>query len=40
MKVYIAEKPSLAAAIFSGLGGDVNTQRKDGYYQNGNNVVT
>lgn len=40
MKVFIAEKPSLAAAIFNGLGGNVETQKKVGYYQNGDNVVT
>ncbi|MEL7326507.1 MAG: DNA topoisomerase [Pseudomonadota bacterium] len=40
MRVFIAEKPSLAAAIFKGLGGDVNTEKKDGYYQHGQDVVT
>ncbi|WP_104037663.1 DNA topoisomerase [Vibrio jasicida] len=40
MRVFIAEKPSLAAAIFKGLGGDVNTEKKDGYYQHGQEVVT
>ncbi|MDN4693210.1 hypothetical protein QYZ43_16820 [Vibrio parahaemolyticus] len=28
MRVFIAEKPSLAAAIFKGLGGNVNTEKK------------
>ena len=40
MRVFIAEKPSLAAAIFKGLGGNVNTEKKDGYYQHGDDVVT
>jgi len=40
MRVFIAEKPTLAAAIFKGLGGDVNTEKKDGYYQHGDDVVT
>ncbi|MGL6316661.1 DNA topoisomerase 3 [Vibrio sp. WXL103] len=40
MQVYIAEKPSLAAAIFKGLGGNPQTGKKDGYYQTGSNVVT
>ncbi|HFU0470696.1 TPA: DNA topoisomerase III [Vibrio parahaemolyticus] len=40
MIVYIAEKPSLAAAIFKGLGGDIKTEKKDGYYQHGKYVVT
>ena len=40
MRVFIAEKPSLATAIFKGLGGDVNTEKKDGYYQHGQEVVT
>ncbi|EIA0806487.1 DNA topoisomerase III [Vibrio vulnificus] len=40
MRVFIAEKPSLAAAIFKGLGGDVNTEKKNGYYQHGQDVVT
>lgn len=33
MIVYIAEKPSLAKAIFEGLGGNPQTQRGDGFYQ-------
>lgn len=40
MIVYIAEKPSLAAAIFKGLGGDIKTEKKDGYYQHGQYIVT
>lgn len=40
MRLFIAEKPSLAKAIFEGLGGDPSTQKKDGYYQKGNDVVT
>ncbi|ARR05772.1 TPA: hypothetical protein L3V69_002811 [Vibrio parahaemolyticus] len=31
MIVYIAEKPSLAKAIFEGLGGNPQTQRGDGF---------
>lgn len=38
MKLFIAEKPELAKAIVAGLGGDF--QRKDGYYVDGDNVVT
>lgn len=40
MIVYIAEKPSLAKAIFEGLGGNPQTQREDGYYQHKEHVVT
>ncbi|TOO17366.1 DNA topoisomerase III, partial [Vibrio parahaemolyticus] len=40
MRVFIAEKPSLARAIFEGLGGNPDSQKKDGYYQNGNDIVT
>ncbi len=40
MRVFIAEKPSLAAAIFKGLGGNPDTEKKDGYYQHGQDVVT
>ncbi|HHR6406812.1 TPA: DNA topoisomerase III [Providencia alcalifaciens] len=40
MRVFIAEKPSLAKAIFEGLGGNPNTEKKNGYYQHGNDVVT
>lgn len=28
MRVFIAEKPSLAKAIFEGLGGNPNTEKK------------
>lgn len=38
--LYIAEKPSLAKAIFEGLGGDSATQKKNGFYQHQNNIVT
>lgn len=38
MRLFIAEKPELAKAIVAGLGGDF--QRKDGYYINGDEVVT
>lgn len=40
MRVFIAEKPSLAKAIFEGLGGSVSEGRRNGYYQKGNDVVT
>ncbi|MBD1574725.1 DNA topoisomerase III [Vibrio sp. S17_S38] len=40
MRVFIAEKPSLAQAIFEGLGGNPKTQKKSGYYQHGQEVVT
>ncbi|MGF1832005.1 DNA topoisomerase 3 [Photobacterium angustum] len=39
MRVFIAEKPSLAAAIFKGLGGNTN-DKKQGYYQKGSDIVT
>lgn len=38
--LYIAEKPSLARAIFLGLDGDLKTGTKKGYYEIGNNIVT
>lgn len=40
MRVFIAEKPSLAKAIFEGLGGDPVTEKKNGYFQHGDDVVT
>lgn len=40
MRVFIAEKPSLAKAIFEGLGGNPNTEKKNGYFQHGNDAVT
>ncbi|TFZ60120.1 DNA topoisomerase III [Photobacterium damselae subsp. piscicida] len=40
MRLFIAEKPSLAKAIFEGLGGNPKTQRKQGYFENGNDIVT
>nr|WP_012219851.1 DNA topoisomerase III [Vibrio sp. 23023]ABX77039.1 Hypothetical TraE [Vibrio sp. 23023] len=40
MRVFIAEKPSLATAIFKGLGGNPNTDKQNGYYQKGNDIVT
>nr|WP_069594941.1 DNA topoisomerase 3 [Aliivibrio fischeri]OED52231.1 DNA topoisomerase III [Aliivibrio fischeri] len=41
MRVFIAEKPSLADAILKGLGGTPNpTQKKAGYYQHGSDRVT
>lgn len=40
MRVFIAEKPSLATAIFKGLGGNPDTDKKQGFYQKGNDVVT
>ncbi|MDM3843438.1 toprim domain-containing protein, partial [Proteus mirabilis] len=38
--VFIAEKPSLAKAIFEGLGGNPKTEKKKGYFQHGDDVVT
>lgn len=40
MRVFIAEKPSLAKAIFEGLGGNPNTEKKNGYFEHGSDVVT
>lgn len=40
MRVFIAEKPSLAKAIFEGLGGNPNTEKKNGYFQHNSDVVT
>lgn len=40
MRLFIAEKPSLAKAIFEGLGGNPNTEKKNGYFEHGNEVVT
>lgn len=40
MRLFIAEKPSLAAAIFKGLGGNVESEKHDGYYQHGSDIVT
>lgn len=40
MRLFIAEKPSLATAIFEGLGGNPKTERKTGYFQKGSDIVT
>lgn len=40
MRVFIAEKPSLAKAIFEGLGGNPSTEKKNGYFQHGGDAVT
>lgn len=40
MRLFIAEKPSLAQAIFEGLGGDPKTEKLNGYFQHGNDAVT
>lgn len=40
MRLFIAEKPSLAKAIFEGLGGNPDTEKKNGYFEHGNDVVT
>lgn len=40
MRLFIAEKPSLAKAIFEGLGGNPNTEKKNGYFEHGADVVT
>ncbi len=39
-ETFIAEKPSLAKAIFEGLGGNPNTEKKNGYFEHGSDVVT
>ncbi|ECG3146335.1 type IA DNA topoisomerase [Salmonella enterica subsp. enterica serovar Weybridge] len=39
MRLFIAEKPSLAKAIFEGIGGNPATEKKNGYYQHGADVV-
>ncbi|TNV16086.1 DNA topoisomerase III [Buttiauxella sp. B2] len=40
MRLFIAEKPSLAKAIFEGLGGNPDTEKKGGYFKRGDDVVT
>lgn len=40
MRVFIAEKPSLARAIFEGLGGNPDTEKQNGYYRHGSDTVT
>ncbi|EMA5188350.1 DNA topoisomerase 3 [Salmonella enterica] len=40
MRLFIAEKPSLAKAIFEGLGGNPNTEKKNGYFEHGADAVT
>ncbi|WP_281546225.1 DNA topoisomerase 3 [Grimontia sp. SpTr1] len=40
MILYIAEKPSLAKAIFEGLGGNPITEKDDGFFQHNEHVVT
>lgn len=43
MKLYICEKPSLAKAVFSGLGGSesaIKEQQRNGYFKIGEHVVT
>lgn len=40
MRLFIAEKPSLAKAIFEGLGGNPNTEKKNGYFKHGSDIVT
>ena len=41
MRVFIAEKPSLAQAIFEGLGGNMANQKKaNGYFESGDDIVT
>lgn len=40
MRVFIAEKPSLAEAICIGLNGNPKTDKKAGYYQTGSDIVT
>lgn len=40
MRLFIAEKPSLAKAIFEGLGGNPATEKKNGYFEHADDVVT
>jgi len=40
MRVFIAEKPSLAKAIFEGLGGNSSAKMQNGYFQIGDNKIT
>lgn len=40
MRLFIAEKPLLAKAIFEGLGGNPTTEKKNGYFEHGSDVVT
>ncbi|EAB3660485.1 type IA DNA topoisomerase [Salmonella enterica] len=40
MRLFIAEKPSLAKAIFEGLGGNPSSEKKNGYFEHGSDVVT
>lgn len=40
MRLFIAEKPSLAKAIFEGLGGNPNSEKKNGYFEHSSDVVT
>jgi len=40
MRLFIAEKPSLAKAIFEGLGGNPNSEKKNGYFEHGSDFVT
>ena len=39
MRLFIAEKPSLAKAIFEGLGGNPATEKKNGCYERGVLVI-
>ncbi|MBS0044833.1 DNA topoisomerase III [Shewanella sp. M16] len=40
MKLFIAEKPSLAQAIYEGLGGIAGKKMQGGYYEIGDNLIT
>ncbi|WP_150137798.1 DNA topoisomerase [Candidatus Enterovibrio escicola] len=40
MRLFIAEKPSLAKAIFEGLGGSATDNMKNGFFEIGNDKVT
>ena len=40
MRLFIAEKPSLAKAIFEGLGGNPNTEKKNGYFYSNSDCFT
>lgn len=40
MRLFIAEKPTLAQAIYEGLGGSSTVKMKNGYFEIGNDKIT
>ena len=40
MRLFIAEKPSLAQAIYEGLGGSATDKMQNGYFEIGNDKIT